>query len=80
MFFAYRRVNRIPMALAMVASVAILLSVAAIMAVIVAAACGTAVLRAIGALRPAKNGVPFPDHATIDGIVVRSSDIADQRT
>jgi hypothetical protein len=82
MFFTYRHVNRISVgpALAMVASVAILVGVAAIMAVVVAAACGIALLRAIGAMRPARTSVPFPDHATIEGIVVHSSDIADQRT
>jgi hypothetical protein len=82
MFFIYRRVNKISVgpALAMVASVAILVGVAAIMAVVVATACGTALLRAIGAMRPAKTSVPFPDHATIEGIVVHTSEIADQRT
>jgi hypothetical protein len=90
MFFTYRRANRISVvpALAIVASVAILVGVAAIMAVVVgaimavvvAAACGTALLRAIGAMRPAKTSVPFPDHATIEGIVVHTSEIADQRT
>ena len=44
-------------ALAMVASVAILVGVAAIMAVVVAAACGAALLRAIGAIRPATPSV-----------------------
>jgi hypothetical protein len=76
MFFTYRRVSSIPVApaLAMVASVAILVGVAAIMAVVVAAACGAALLRAIGAIRPATTSAPFPDHATIEGVVVRSID------
>jgi hypothetical protein len=82
MFFTYRRVNRISVlpALATVSSVAILVGVAAIMAVVVAVACGIALLRAIGAMRPARRSVPFPDHATIEGIVVHSSEIAHQRT
>jgi hypothetical protein len=80
MFFTYRRVNRISVlpALATVASVAILVGVAAIM--VVAAACAIAVLRGIGAMRLARRSVPFPDHATIEGIVVYSSDLAHQRT
>jgi hypothetical protein len=58
----YRRVSRISVvpALAMVASVAILVGVAAIMAVVVAAACGAALLRASGAIRPA---TPFVTNA-----------------
>ena len=62
MFFIYRPVSRISMvpALAMVASVAILVGVAAIMAVVVAAACGAALLRAIGAIRPAAIALPGP--------------------
>jgi hypothetical protein len=81
MLFIYRRVNKISVvpALAMVASVAILAGVAAIIAVVVAAARGTALLRGIGAMRPAKNSV-FQDHATIEAIVVHTSEIADQRT
>ena len=59
---------------AMIASVAILAGVAAFMVVVVAAACGTALLRAIGALRPAKASMPFTDHATIEGSVVHASD------
>ena len=62
--------------LAMVLSVAILAGVAAIMAVVVALACGAALLRAIGAVRPANRSVPLPDHATIEGVAVDSSDIA----
>ena len=58
-------------ALAMVASVTILFGVAAIMAVVVATACGVALLRAIGAIRPAKRAVAFADDATIEGVVVR---------
>jgi hypothetical protein len=80
MFFTYRRVSRMSMvpALAMVASVAILFGVAAIMAVVVATACGVALLRAIGAIRPAKRAVAFADDATIEGVLVRSSDITNQ--
>jgi hypothetical protein len=85
MLFTYRRVSRIWVgpALAMVASVAILVGVAAIMAVVVAAimavavaaACGAALLRAIGAIRPATPSVPFPDDpGTIEGVVVHSTD------
>jgi hypothetical protein len=81
MFFTFRRVNRISVVpvLAMVVSVAILAGVAAIMAVAVAVACGVALLRAIGVVRPANPSVPLPDHATIEGVVVDSSDIADPR-
>jgi hypothetical protein len=80
MFLTYRRVSRISVApaLAMVASVAILFGVAAIMAVVVATACGVALLRAIGAIRPAKRAVACADDATIEGVVVRSSDITNQ--
>jgi hypothetical protein len=80
MFFTYRRVSRMSVApaLAMVASVAILFGVAAIMAVVVATACGVALLRAIGAIRPAKRAVAFADDATIEAVLVRSSDITNQ--
>ena len=82
MFFTYRRVSRISVApaLAMVASVAVLVGVAAIMAVVVGVACGAALLRAIGAIRPATPSVspsvaaPFPDHGTIEGVVVHATD------
>jgi hypothetical protein len=76
MFFTYRRVSSISVApaLAMVASAAILVGVAAIMAVVLAAACGAALLRAIGAIRPATPSVPFPDHGTIEGVLVHSTD------
>jgi hypothetical protein len=76
MFLTYRRVSRISVvpALAMVASVAILIAVAAIMALVVVAACGAAFLRAIGAVRSATPSVPFPDHATIEGVAAHSSE------
>jgi hypothetical protein len=80
MFITYRRVSRMSVApaLAMVGSVAILFGVAAITAVVVATACGVALLRAIGAIRPAKRAVVVADDATIEGVVVRSSDITNQ--
>jgi hypothetical protein len=82
MYFTYHRVSRISAgtALATIASVGIVVGVGAIMLVIVGvAASGAALLRAIGAIRPATSGVPVADHATIEGVVVRSTDIADQR-
>lgn len=80
MFFIYRRVTRISVPpLAIVASFAILGGVAAIMTVGVAVACGVALLRAIGVIRPANPSVALPADATIEGFVVRSSDIADPR-
>jgi len=82
MYFIYRRTSRISAvtALATIASVAIVVGVAAIMLVIVGvAACGAALLRVIGAIRPATSRVPVADHATIEGVVVSSTDIADQR-
>ena len=78
MFFMYRRVTRIPVPpLAIVASFALLGGVAAMITVGVSVACGVALLRAIGVIRPANLSVALPAHATLEGVVVRSSDIAD---
>jgi hypothetical protein len=81
MFFTARYVSRIAVAPApaIIASVAILFGVAAIMAVVVVTSCGAALLRVIGAVCPAKRAVAFADDATIEGGVVRSRDIANQR-
>ena len=81
MYFTYHRVSRISVvtALATMASVAIVAGVAAIMLVIVVAMSGVALLRVIGAIRPATSRVPAADQATIEGVVVSSTDIADQR-
>jgi hypothetical protein len=68
--------NSVVQAFALVASIAILAGVAAIMAVVVAASCGVALLRAIGAVILAKPSAPFSDHATIEGVVV-PSEVAD---
>jgi hypothetical protein len=77
MFFSYRRVRSISVvpALVTVASVAIVVGVAAIVLFVVGVvACSAVLLRAIGVIRPGKSAVPVQDHATIEGVVVRSSE------
>jgi len=81
MFFRYHRAGRLSLlpALAAVAAGLILAGVAAITLVVVGVAvCGIWLVRAIGRSGRAGRRTPVQDHQTIEGVVVRSTDVFDR--